>query len=131
MRIKLVRRPTISQWIPSTRAATPRTAAVRDGRCGEFQGPMTQTKPELNLTSEQAVLLMNAWRRLTAFVTLVDVPSDRADVISATRELIRPALDDLGRLADQVAPDALAHAERATTAWHPNFRERTWRRRDP
>jgi hypothetical protein len=98
---------------------------------GEFQGPMTQTKRELNLTSEQAVLLMNAWRRLTAFVTLVDVPSGPADVISATRELIRPALDDLGRLADQMPPDALAHAERAATAWHPNFRERTWRRRNP
>ena len=90
---------------------------------------MSQMKRELNLTAEQAVLLMNAWRRLTAFVTLVDVPADRGDVISATRELIRPALDDLGRLADQVAPDALVAAERATAAWHPNFRDRTWRRR--
>ena len=92
---------------------------------------MTYTKRELNLTAEQAVLLMNAWRRLTAFVTLVDVPADGADMISVTRELVGPALDDLGRLADQVAPDALAAAERATTAWHPNFRERTWRRRTP
>jgi hypothetical protein len=92
---------------------------------------MTQTKRELNLTAEQAVLLMNAWRRLTAFVTLVDVPADRADVANATRELIRPALEDLGRLADEMAPDALAAAERSTTAWHPNFRERTWRRRSP
>ena len=93
--------------------------------------PMTQTKRELNLTAEQAVLLMNAWRRLTAFVTLVDVPADRADVVSATRELIQPALDDLGRLADQMAPDALAAAARATTAWCPNFRARVWRRRHP
>ena len=92
---------------------------------------MTHTKRELNLTTEQAVLLMNAWRRLTAFLTLVDVPADRADVISATREMIRPALDDLSRLADQMAPDALIAAERATAAWHPNFRERTWRRRNP
>jgi hypothetical protein len=92
---------------------------------------MTQTKRELNLTDEQAVLLMNAWRRLTAFVTLVDAPTNRGDVATATRELIQPALDDLGRLADQVAPNALAAAARATTAWHPNFRERTWRRRDP
>ena len=92
---------------------------------------MTQTKRELTLTAEQAVLLMNAWRRLTAFVTLVDVPADRRDVDSATRELIQPALDDLGRLADQMAPDVLAAAERATAAWHPNFRERTWRRRHP
>jgi len=92
---------------------------------------MTQTKRELNLTAEQAVLLMNAWRRLTAFVTLVDVPPDRADVVSATRELIQPALDDLGRLADQMAPAALAAAERAAAAWHPNFRERAWRRRTP
>jgi hypothetical protein len=90
---------------------------------------MPQMKRELNLTAEQAVLLMNAWRRLTAFVTLVDVPADGGDMIGATRELIRPALDDLGRLADQMAPDALVAAERATTAWHPNFRERTWRRR--
>ena len=92
---------------------------------------MTQTKRELTLTPEQAVLLMNAWRRLTAFVTLVDVPADRPDVGSATRELIQPALADLGRLADQMAPDALAAAERATAAWHPNFRERTWSRRHP
>jgi hypothetical protein len=93
--------------------------------------PMTQSKRELNLTAEQAVLLMNAWRRLTAFVTLVDVPADRGDVVSAARELIQPALDDLGRLADQMAPDALAAAARAPAAWHPNFRERTWRRRPP
>lgn len=85
-------------------------------------------KRELNLTAEQAVLLMNAWRRLTAFVALVDVPTERADMITATRELIRPALEELGRLADQVAPDALVATERATTAWHPNFRERKWRR---
>jgi hypothetical protein len=91
---------------------------------------MTQTKRELNLTAEQAVLLMNAWRRLTAFVTLVDVPADRPDVVSATRQFIQPALDDLSRLADQMAPDALAAALRATTAWHPNFREGTWRRRN-
>jgi hypothetical protein len=89
---------------------------------------MTQTKHELNLTAEQAVLLMNAWRRLTAFVTLLDGPADRADVVSATRELIQPALDDLGRLADQMTPAALAAAARAAAAWHPNFREPTWRR---
>ena len=90
---------------------------------------MTPSKRELILTAEQAVLLMNAWRRLTAFVTLVDLPGDRTDVVTATRELIEPALADLGRLADQMAPDALAAAERATAAWHPNFRERTWRPR--
>ena len=89
---------------------------------------MPQMKRELHLTAEQAVLLMNAWRRLTAFVTLIDAPTTGGDVISATRELIRPALDDLGRLADQLAPDALVATERATTAWHPNFREPRWRR---
>ena len=54
---------------------------------------MTETKRELNLTAEQAVLLMNAWRRLTAFVTLVDMPADGGDVVSAARQLIQPALD--------------------------------------
>ena len=86
-------------------------------------------KRELNLTAEQAVLLMNAWRRLTAVVALLDAPADRGDVTGATCDLIRLALDDLGRLADQMAPDTLLAAERATTAWHPNFRERIWRGR--
>jgi hypothetical protein len=92
---------------------------------------MTPRKCDLPLTAEQAVLLMNAWRRLTAFVTLVDVPGDHADIVRATRELIQPALADLSRLADQMAPDALAAAARAPAAWHPNLRERTWKPRTP
>ena len=54
------------------------------------------------MTNEEAVTIPNAWRRLAAFVALIDgrdVPPAVRDVV---REFVDPAMVDLNRLADQL-----------------------------
>jgi len=93
--------------------------------------PLIMSTPGLVLSNEDAVRLMNAWRRLTAFVALVDLPSRRADGIALIREFVEPALDDLNRLADQIPRDLLAEANQAPSAWYPNLHDERWRRARP
>ena len=87
--------------------------------------------PGLVLSNEDAVRLMNAWRRLTAFMALVDLPSPPSDGVALIREFVEPALDDLNRLADQIPQDQLAEANQAPSAWYPNLHDGRWRRARP
>ena len=97
--------------------------ARRDARAVTIQAGRTLSSPE------DAVHLLNAWRRLTAFVTLVDQPGAPAEVIALVREFVEAALSDLNRVANQMSPDQLAEANRAPTAWFPNLQEERWRPR--
>jgi len=92
---------------------------------------LIMSTPGLVLSNEDAVRLMNAWRRLTAFVALVDLPSPPSDGVALIREFVEPALDDLNRLADQIPQDQLAEANQAPSAWYPNLHDGRWRRATP
>ena len=82
----------------------------------------------LSLTDEQALRVMNAWRRLTALMVLVDVPSVPRDVLETVREFVEPALGDLSQLADQIPSEQLNATLHAPFAWFPDLRQDRWRR---
>jgi len=84
--------------------------------------------PRLVLSNDDVVRLMNAWRRLTAFVALFDGPCAPSDSVALLREFVEPALEDLNRLADQIPQDQLAETNRAASAWYPNLQDARWRR---
>jgi hypothetical protein len=89
---------------------------------------MAKGTPALLLTADEAVLLMNAWRRLNALLALLD-DSMRPDVAAAVRELAYAALLDLEGLIDRMGPQQLRESHRAPMSWHPDFRKSPWRRR--
>ena len=77
--------------------------------------------PKLQMTLGQALLLMNAWRRLTAFIAMTANPTAPVQVATAIGELLEPAVRDLGDLADQLPADQLSATLHAPSAWLPNF----------
>lgn len=82
----------------------------------------------LALSNEDAVHLMNAWRRLTAFVALVDRPcAPPEEIVLMIREFVVAALADLDRLVDQIPPEQLAETNQAPSAWYPDLRDARWR----
>ena len=89
---------------------------------------LIMSNPGLVLSKDDAVRLMNAWRRLTAFVALVDGPCPPSDGVALIREFVEPALDELNRLADGIPRDQLAEANQAPSAWYPNLHDERWRR---
>jgi|1186.fasta_scaffold733346_2 hypothetical protein len=80
------------------------------------------------LTDEQALRVMNAWRRLTALMVLVDSPSMPRDVVETVREFVEPAIGDLGTLADQIPSEQLNATLDTPAAWFPDLRQERWRR---
>jgi hypothetical protein len=81
----------------------------------------------LVLSDENAVHLMNASRRLTAFLALADRPYSPSDAIGLIREFVETVLADLNRLADQIPRERLTEANQAPSAWYPNMRDQRWR----
>jgi hypothetical protein len=74
------------------------------------------------LTDEQAVCVMNAWRRLTVLGILVDDPAVPPGVIQLVHEYIAPVIADLGNLSDQLPPEQVLAAARSPSAWFPTLR---------
>jgi len=83
------------------------------------------------LSDEDAVRLMNAWRRLAAFMALADRPDVPSDIRALIREFVDPAILDLNRLADQIPPGQLAATNQSPSSWFPNMQEQRWRRANP
>ena len=81
-----------------------------------------------SFTDEQVLRVMNAWRRLTALMVLVDVPSVPRDVIETVREFVEPAIGDLSTLADQIPTEQLNATLHAPSAWFPDLTQERWRR---
>jgi len=84
---------------------------------------------QLRLSDDNAVRLMNAWRRLTAFIALADGSSVPPDIALLIRDFVDAAILDLNRLADQMPPEQLAETNRGPSAWYPNLQEERWRPR--
>lgn len=91
--------------------------------------------PKLQITLGQALLLMNALRRVTAFVGTTQRTALPVDVATAIRELLEPVVRDLGELADQLPRDQFSAALHASSAWRADYRRatpsRSGRRRRP
>ena len=81
-----------------------------------------------SLTDEQALRVMNAWRRLTALLVLVDVSTVPHDVRETVRECVEPAIRDLSTIADQIPSEQLNATLHAPSAWLPDLRQKRWRR---
>lgn len=75
---------------------------------------------------DETVLVMNAWRRVCAFMSLVGCGAI-SDVDALADELLAPALVDLGELCDRIPPAQLKAANSAPSTWTPDFREPRWR----
>jgi hypothetical protein len=80
------------------------------------------------LSDEDAVRLMNAWRRLAAFMALADLAALPADARALIHEFVEPAILDLKRLADQMPPAQLAATNQSPASWFPNVQDERWRR---
>src|SRR3954454_14294022 len=79
------------------------------------------------LTNEDVVRLMNAWRRLAAFMALADRPDVPSNVRALICEFVEPAIRDLNAVADQVPASQLADTNHSPAAWFPNLQEGRWR----
>jgi len=87
------------------------------------------SKPASVLSDEDAVRLMNAWRRLAAFMALADRPNVPPDIKALVHEFVEPAMLDLNRLADQMPQGQLAATNQSPSSWFPNLQEERWRAR--
>jgi len=81
------------------------------------------------LSDEDAVRLMNAWRRLTTLMALAERTDLPADARALVREFVEPAMADLHRLADRLPPGQLAAANQSPSSWFPNMQDERWRSR--
>lgn len=77
---------------------------------------------KLQMTLGQALLLMNASRRLSAFVAMATSPISPDAVATAVRDVLEPAVRDLNQLADQLPRDQFSAALHTPSAWRPDFR---------
>ena len=91
---------------------------------------MKRPPPDLVLTNDQAVLLMNAWRRLAAMLAVLNDPL-LSDISGAVREFVEPALRDLDTLLEAMSPAERRQAHRSPAAWHADFHRPPWCRRSP
>ena len=80
------------------------------------------------LSDEDAVRLMNAWRRLAAFMALADRTDCPSDVRALIQEFVEPAILDVNKLADRMPPSQLAVTNQSPSSWFPNMQEERWRR---
>jgi|tagenome__1003787_1003787.scaffolds.fasta_scaffold20325339_2 hypothetical protein len=84
--------------------------------------------PPLSFGLDETVLVMNAWRRLCAFMSLIEQRSPSPEIEVLARDLIAPSMIELGELCDRIPPEQLKAAARAPGTWTPNFRDPCWRR---
>ena len=90
--------------------------------------PRTMSTAPTVLSDEDAVRLMNAWRRLAAFMALADLTPLPSDAKALIHEFVEPAILDLNRLADQMPPAQLAATNQSPSSWFPNMQDDRWRR---
>jgi len=93
----------------------------------ETSPDVSATRRGPSLTDEQALRVMNAWRRLTALLVLLDVPSVPRNVIETVREFVEPATCDLSKIADEIPSAQLNATLHAPSAWFPDLRQERWR----